>query len=281
LLGVVVEGIAQIDHGAEALLGFCIEEVDIVLILACSGAVLDELQLVTETTDIGLVHLFQRRRHIGRCRRVAAQLLQRHQDLIGAALRAAELHLFGFGGGALGADEVFMDAGVVAADVAQIPGDVGIDGLPVGVTVELRHAAHLLVEQLGNCGVEHGIVGDDFSGGILAHFGRAVDRLVDGVAQRVEFHVQLIDAGADRYGIVECAGQVPADRIHLVARGISVLAEFLVELLAHRRIDRGRAIEDVGGKAALRVHVARDITDRAHHLQPALRHRDLLHGLKF
>jgi hypothetical protein len=34
LLGVVVKGIAQIDHGAEALLGFCVEEVDIVLIFA-------------------------------------------------------------------------------------------------------------------------------------------------------------------------------------------------------------------------------------------------------
>ena len=98
-----------------------------------------------------------------------------------------------------------MEAGVETADVTQIPGDVGVDGLPVGIAVELRHAANLLVEQLGGRSVEHGIVGDELPGGVLARFGRAVDRLVRGIAQRVELHVQIVDAGAYRRGVVEAA----------------------------------------------------------------------------
>src|SRR6185295_9632801 len=55
----------------------------------------------------------------------------------------------------------------------------------------------------------------------------------------------------------------------------------LVELLTDRGVHRRRSIEDVGGKPALGVHVARDVADRAHHFEPALRHRDLFHGLIF
>ena len=77
------------------------------------------------------------------------------------------------------------------------------------------------------------------------------------------------------------ARQVLAHRVHLVACAISIFAHLLVELLADRGVDRRRSIEDVGGKAALGIHVARDVADRAHHFQPALRHRDLVHGLIF
>ena len=174
-----------------------------------------------------------------------------------------------------------MQAGVVAADVAQGPGDVGVARLPVGVAVELRHPADLLVEQRGDGGVEHGVVGDDLPGRVLAGLGRAVDRLVDGLAQGGEFDVQRVDAAADGGAIVERAGQVLADRIHLVARAVGLLAVFVVELGPHLRVDRGRPVEDVGGKAALGIHVARDFADGPHHLQPALRDRDLVHGLVF
>ena len=174
-----------------------------------------------------------------------------------------------------------MKAGVETADVAQIPGDVGVDGLPVGIAVELRHAAHLLVEQLGGRDVEHGIVGNELPGGVLARFGRAVDRLVHGLAQRVELHVQIVDAGAYRRGVVEAARQVLAHRVHLVACAIGIFAHLLVELLTDRGVHRRRSVEDVGGKAALGIHVARDFADRAHHFQPALCDRDLVHGLIF
>ena len=76
-------------------------------------------------------------------------------------------------------------------------------------------------------------------------------------------------------------GQVLADRIHLVARAVGVLAVFVVEFGPHFRVHRGRPVEDVGGKAALGIHVARNFADRPHHLQPALRDRDLVHGLVF
>ena len=122
-------------------------------------------------------------------------------------------------------------------------------------------------------------VGDNLSGRVLAGFGRTVDGLVYGVAQGGEFDVQRVDAGADGGGIVEPAGQVLADGVHLVARAVGVLAVFVVELGPHFRVHRGRPVEDVGGKAALGIHVARNFADRPHHLQPALRDRDPFHGL--
>ena len=234
---------------------------------------------LAEAPDIGLVHLLERRCDVGGRRRIAAQLLQRHQDLVGPALGAAELHLFGFGRDPLGTHEVLVDARVVAADVAQRPGDVGIARLPVGVAVEQGHLADLLVEQRGDGGIEDGVIGDDLPGGVLAGFGRTVDRLVDGVAKGCEFAVQGVHAAGHRGAVVKAAGQDFADRIHLVAGAIGLLAVFVVELGTHFRIDGGRPVQDVGGKAPLGVHIARDVADGPDDLQPALRHGNLVHGL--
>ena len=241
LFGVGVEGVAQLDDRAETLLRLHEKGVCVVLVFARDGAFLGQLQLLAEAPDIGLVHLLERRRDVGGRRRIAAQLLQRHQDLVGPALGAAELHLFGFGRDALGTDEVLVDARVVAADVAQRPGDVGVARLPVGVAVEQGHLADLLVEQRGDGGIEDGVIGDDLPGGVLAGLGRTVDRLVDGVAKCCEFRVQRIDCAAYGGAIVERPGQVFADRVHLVARAVGLLAVFVVEFRARLRIHDGRA----------------------------------------
>ena len=87
-------------------------------IFAADGAVLDELQLLAEAIDIARVHLVERRGDIDRRGGIAAQFLQRHQNLIVSPLRAADLHLLGFGGYPVGADEILVQAGVEAADVA-------------------------------------------------------------------------------------------------------------------------------------------------------------------
>src|SRR6185295_631333 len=181
VFGVVVEGIAYLDDGPEAELGFHEVLIDVVGEFAGGRAFLGELQFIAETLDVGLVHLVQRRGDVGGRGGIAAQFLQRHQDLVGSALRAAVFHLFSIGGDAVVADEVLVNAGVVAADVAQGPCDVGVDGLPVGVAVELRHAPHLFVEQRRDCDIEGRVVGDNLSGRVLAGFGRAVDGLVYGL----------------------------------------------------------------------------------------------------
>ncbi len=249
-------------------------------VLAADGAILDHLQLPAEAIDIGLVHLVQGGGDIGGGRGIAAQLLQRYQDLVGAALGAVQVHLLGLGRRAVGADEVLVQAGVEAADVAQHPGDVGVIGLPVGIAVELGHLAHLLVEQGRHRGVEHGVVGDDLPGGILARLGGAVDGLVHGVAQGSEFHVQCVDAAADGGAVVK-RGKILADRVHPVARAIGRLAIFFDKLGSHLRGHHGGPVQDVGGEATLGIHVARDFTDCPHHRQPALRNRHPVHGLVF
>ena len=173
-----------------------------------------------------------------------------------------------------------MQAGVVTADVAQRPGDVGIARLPVGVAVEQGHLADLLVEQRGDGGVEDGVIGDDLPGGVLAGLGRTVDRLVDGLAKRREFLIQLIDRAAHGGAIVE-RGQVLADRVHLVARAVGLLAVFFVEFGPRLRIhDRG-SVQDIGGEATLGIHVARNFADRPDHLEPALCDGNLVHRLVF
>src|SRR3954462_15277108 len=74
--------------------------------------------------------------------------------------------------------------------------------------------------------------------------------------------------------------QVLAQRVHRVAGGIGLLAQ-LALLGKQRRVDGGRAIEDVGGKAALGVEVARDVADGANDRQPPLPFGDPLHRLVF
>ena len=116
------------------------------LVFAADRTFLRELQFLAETLDIGFVHLAERRRDIGRRCRIALQLLKRHQDLVGPALDAVQIHLFGFGGHALAADQALVKAGIETADVAQRPRDIRIDCLPIGVAVEQGHLANLLVE---------------------------------------------------------------------------------------------------------------------------------------
>ena len=174
-----------------------------------------------------------------------------------------------------------MDAGVVAADVAQRPGDVGVACLPVRVAVELGHLAHLLVEQRGDGGIEDGIIGDDLPGGVLAGLGRTVDRLVDRLAKCGEFLVQLIDGAAHGGAIVERTGQVFADCVHPVARAVGLLAIFVVELRPHPRIHDGRPVQDVGGETALGIEVARNFADGPDHFKPALGDGNLVHRLVF
>ena len=173
-----------------------------------------------------------------------------------------------------------MQAGIVAADVAQGPGDVGIACLPVGVAVELSHLADLLVEQHGDGGVERGVVGDDFLGGFLADIGGTVDRLVDGVAKRCEFRVQRIDRAAHARAVVE-RREILADRIHLVAGAVGLLAVLFVELSPRFRIHHRWPVQDVGGKAAFGIHVARNFAHGPDHLQPALGNGDPVHRLIF
>ncbi len=55
-------------------------------VLAGYSAFLRELQLLAETVDIALVHLAKCCHNIGRRGGIVAQVLQRHQDLVVAAL---------------------------------------------------------------------------------------------------------------------------------------------------------------------------------------------------
>ncbi len=174
-----------------------------------------------------------------------------------------------------------MQAGIVTADVAQGPGDVGVAGLPVGVAVELGDLADLVVEQLGHGGVEDGVVADDLLCGVLARLGRSVESVVDGGAQCLELGVQRVDPVADSGAVVERAGQRVTDLVHLRQRAVGIPAVLVVQLGAQFRIDRRGAEQQVGGKAALRIHVARDFADRPHHFEPALGDRDLVHRLVF
>ena len=159
-------------------------------------------------STIVLVHLVERRRDVGRRGGIAAQFLQRHQDLVGAALRAADIHLLGLGRDALGADEVLVQAGIVAADVAQGPGDVGVDR-PAGR--RRRRAAPSCRTCSSSSAVtaalKTALSATIFLAASLRGFRRAVDRLVDGLAQRGELDVQRIDAAADGGAVVERAGQ--------------------------------------------------------------------------
>ena len=82
-----------------------------------------------------------------------------------------------------------------------------------------------------------------------------------------------------RSAIVERTGRAPM--IHLFARAIGLLAVFVVEFRPQFRIHRGRSEHDVGGEAALGVHVARDFADGPDDLQPALRDGNLVHRLVF
>ena len=150
--------------------------------------------------------------------------------------------------------------------------------MPVGRAVEQRDLAHLLVEQRRDSLVEDRVVGDDFLGRIAAGFRRTGEGLVDVCAQRGELGIQGIDAAADGGAVFDCACQGRLDLVHLVASPIGVPA-ILVEFGDQLRIHGGRSEHDIGGKAAFGVHVARDLANRAHHLQPALRDRDLVHGL--
>ena len=176
-------------------------------------------------------------------------------------------HLFGLGGGALGADEVLVQAGVVAADVAQRPGDVGIDRLPVGVAVELRHAADLLVEQRGDGGVEHGVVGDDLPGRVLA--GVRPDRRSPCPWPRAGRRT-LRSARRCRLPTAAPSSSAPDRSLRItfiLSRAPSVFLRYLSLSSARMlRIDGSRPVEDVGGKAALGVQVARDVADRPHQL---------------
>src|SRR5262249_15247202 len=47
------------------------------------------------------------------------------------------------------------------------------------------------------------------------------------------------------------------------------------------RVDGGRSIENIGGKAALGIEIARNVADGADDREPALRLRDPIHGLVF
>jgi hypothetical protein len=281
VFGVVVEGVAHLDNRAKTALRFREIGVDVVLVFAAKGAVLHKFLLLAETLDIDFVHLGERRRHVGRRRGIAAQFLQRRQDLIVPALGAAQIQLFGLGGHALGADQVFVKAGIETADVAQRPGDVGVARLPVSIAVEQGHLADLLVEHRGDGGIEDGVVGDDLLGGIAAGFGRTIEGLVDGLAQRCEFDVQGIHAAGQSGAILKRAGQRHLDLIHLFAGGIGLLAVLVVEFRAQARVHRGGPEHDVGGEPALGVHIARNVSHHPDDLQPALRDGDLVHRLVF
>ncbi|MGY3160417.1 hypothetical protein ACVW0V_009557 [Bradyrhizobium elkanii] len=278
LLGILVECVAHGDDGGEADLGFGIIGLDVLLILAGDRAFLGELQGLAETLDIVGLHLAQRRQDIGRCRRIVAQFLQRREDLLGAAGAAEQLQLFLFGRDALGADQRLVQAGIKAAGVAQRPGHIGVAGLAVGVAVKAGEAAHLLVEQHGDAGVEDGVVGDDLGCRRTAGVDRTCDRLLDRVAERGELGLQRIDRARNRFAVVERAGQHGADLIDLGERAVGQLAQ-LVEIGDLLLVDRAGAEQEVGGHAALGVHVARDVADGADDFEPALRGRDLVHGL--
>ncbi len=173
-----------------------------------------------------------------------------------------------------------MHAGIEAADVAQRHGDVGVIGLAVGIAVKDGHAAHLLVEQRGNAGVEQGIVGDDLAGRVLARVRRPRDGLVDRLAQTGELRVDGVDAAADGVAVVEWAGQFLAQRVHLVAGAVGCLAQPVL-LGKLGRVHSGGAIEDVGGKAPLGIEVTRNVADGADNRQPAFGFADPLHRLVF
>ena len=250
-------------------------------VFAADGAILDELQLLAEAIDIGLVHLVERRRHIGRRRGIAAQFLQRHQDLVGSALRAADLHLLGFGGDAVGADEVLVQAGVVDRR-RRAASRRCWRSLPAGrrrrraapSCAPARRAAS--VTALLKTALSATIF---LAASVRASAGPSM-ALSMAVAQRREFGIQRIDAGCRR----RRRRRAPPDRFlrtaFILSRAPSVFLRYLsLSSVRSLRIHRGRPEQDVGGKAALGIHVARDLADRAHHLQPALRDRDLVHGL--
>ncbi|MHC2666321.1 hypothetical protein ACVINX_007106 [Bradyrhizobium diazoefficiens] len=210
LLRIVVKRVADLDDGAEAALRRGVIGVHVVFVLAADRTVLHQLELAAELLDIDRVELLQRSGDVRRRCRIAAQFQQRHHDLVVAALRAADLGLLGVRRRFLAPDEVLVQAGVEAADVAQRHRDVGVARLPVGVAVEDRHAADLLVEQRGHGAVEHGVVGDDLLGGVLARLRRSRERLVDGLAQRGEFRIDAVDVVAGGGAVVERAGKVLA-----------------------------------------------------------------------
>ncbi|MGY3466955.1 hypothetical protein ACVW0I_003826 [Bradyrhizobium sp. LM6.11] len=135
--------------------------------------------------------------------------------------------------------------------------------------MRIAYAAHLLVEQCGHAAVEHGVVGDDLLGGVLARLRRPGDRLVDGLAQGGELRVDAVDIAAEGGAVVERAGQLLAQRVHPVAGAVGLLAQ-LALLSELRRVDRGRAVEDVGGEAAFGIEIARDVANGADDREPAL-----------
>ncbi len=72
LFGVVVEGFAHLDDGAESALRLHKIGVEIVLVFAAERAVLHQFQLFAEAVDIGIVHLAERGCDIRRRRGIAA-----------------------------------------------------------------------------------------------------------------------------------------------------------------------------------------------------------------
>ena len=206
------------------------------LVSAADGAFPGELQLASEALDIIGLQLAERGGDVGGRRRIFAQLLQRGEDLFGAAVGAAQFQLLGVGRRALGRHQALVHAGVEAADVAQHPGDVGVARLPVGDAVEGGEPADLLVEQKGHAGIEGGVVGDDLVAGGAAGVGRRGQRVGDGLAQACEFRLQRVDRTRHRLAVVKRARKRGADLVHLRHGAVGQRAQ-LVELGRLFRID--------------------------------------------
>jgi hypothetical protein len=97
----------------------------------------------------------------------------------------------------------------------------------------------------------------------------------------LEFCVQAVHAAGHGGAVLEHAELGRPDLIHLFAGAVGLLAVFVVEFRPHFRVHRGRPEHDVGGEAALGVHIARDFADGPDDLQPALRDGNLVHRLVF